>query len=554
MSPEALRALCAAVDPDGMMRVLGELARWVKLSGTAEEAASLAHIRTLLDGSGYRTTLIEHEAYISLPGPARVTVDGAELRALTHSMSLASPPGGLKGRLVAVGVGTEADFARAGDLGGAIVLAEGIASPAVAARASRAGAAGQLHVSPHAHLHEMCISPVWGSPDTETAAELPQTVACTISLADGTALKARLAAGEAPHVVLHAEVDTGWRRTPILQAELDSPGGTAETPFILFSGHHDTWYYGVMDNGAANATMLEAARLLATRRDAWRRGLRLCFWSGHSHGRYSGSTWYADEHWMELEQRCAVHVNVDSTGGVGATVLGNVPASAELSGLAAETLRATTNAEHGSRRMGRNADQSFWGIGIPSLFATFSEQPETPGVAMRNALGWWWHTPEDLLDKISPELLARDTRAYVHALGRLLTDPVLPIDHAAQADSLLGELRRIDAGCAGHGLPLDGLVAAAEAVRAASQSGPHADAALMRASRALVPLDQTRGDRFAHDPALPLPPWPVLDPLRRLAEAPAGWDQVPPLLVGARRARNRVAHALEEARRALASG
>lgn len=59
-----------------------------------------------------------------------------------------------------------------------------------------------------------------------------------------------------------------------------------------------------MDNGGANATMLEAARLLAERHHEWQRGLRICFWSGHSHGRYSGSAWYADEYWDELDKRC----------------------------------------------------------------------------------------------------------------------------------------------------------------------------------------------------------------------------------------------------------
>ncbi|HME25023.1 MAG TPA: M28 family peptidase [Acetobacteraceae bacterium] len=80
--------------------------------------------------------------------------------------------------------------------------------------------------------------------------------------------------------------------TPILVAELDGPD--PDGPFVLYSGHNDTWYYGVMDNGAANATMLELARLLAPQREKWRRGLRLWFWSGHSHERYSGSTWYAE--------------------------------------------------------------------------------------------------------------------------------------------------------------------------------------------------------------------------------------------------------------------
>src|SRR5262249_58921891 len=92
--------------------------------------------------------------------------------------------------------------------------------------ARAAGAAGQLHVSPHEHLHEMCISPVWGSPSDATLAELPATVACTISAADGAALRERLKAGRAPRVVLHAQVDTGWRKTPILTGDNDGTAGS----------------------------------------------------------------------------------------------------------------------------------------------------------------------------------------------------------------------------------------------------------------------------------------------------------------------------------------
>ena len=61
--------------------------------------------------------------------------------------------------------------------------------------------------------------------------------------------------GEAPAVTLFAEVDTGWRKTPILVAELPADPAATDEPFILFSGHHDTWYHGVMDNGTANITM-----------------------------------------------------------------------------------------------------------------------------------------------------------------------------------------------------------------------------------------------------------------------------------------------------------
>ncbi len=544
--PNDRDAVCDAVDGSRLMAHVRELARWIKLSGTPDELTSLRYFQARMDEYGYRTDLLLHDAYISLPGASRVAVDNQMLTSITHSFSRSSPSEGVAGRLVYVGDGEDADFASQ-DLRGAIVLTEGIASPAQAARSSRAGAVGQIQISPHEHLHEMCVSPVWGSPSPETLANLPSTVVCTVSHDDGSLLRDRLARGEQPRVTLHAEVDTGWRKTPILVADLDGP--VADGPFILFSGHHDTWYYGVMDNGSANATMLETARLLASERGAWRRGLRLCFWSGHSHGRYSGSAWYADQYWEELEQRCAVHVNVDSTGGVGAAVLSNTASAPELRGLAADAIRTQAGQDYAGKRMSRSSDQSFWGIGIPAMYGALSEQPPSP-VKMRNALGWWWHTPHDTLDKIDAANLVRDTKVYVHTLHRLLTDPVLPVDFAAHAEVLLAELGSLrDA--LGERFDLGGLIAAAGRLRAAASAGGASDQALMRASRALDPLYYTTGDRFTHDPALPLPAWPVLQPLRDLAKTVPESDEARFLAVSAVRGRNGLLHALRVATAAL---
>jgi hypothetical protein len=539
-------SLCEAVDGAVLMEHMGELARWVKLSGTPDELQSLRYVQGKLDEYGYRTRLIMHDAYISLPGKARVDVDNQTLTSITHSFSRSSSANGVSGPLVYVGDGDAADFTSR-DLRGSIVLLEGIASPAQAARASRAGAVGQVQISPHQYLHEMCVSPVWGNPSGETQSDLPTTVVCTVSNTDGSMLRERLLRGDAPKVTLHAEVDTGWRQTPILEAEINGPD--ADGPFILFSGHHDTWYYGVMDNGAANATMLEVARLAARERREWRRGLRLCFWSGHSHGRYSGSTWYADQNWDELERRCAVHVNVDSTGGVGAVMLKNAAAAPELTALAGEAIREQAGSDYSGKRMSRSSDQSFWGIGIPAMFGALSEQPPAP-VKMRNALGWWWHTPHDLLDKIDETNLVRDTRVFVHTLWRLLADPVLPLDFAAHARALLEELETLNL-LLGDRCSVHGLIEAATMLREKAAAGGHSDAALMRASRALAPIYYTSGERFSHDPALPLPAWPVLDPLRKLAKVAPGTDSAHFLTVGAMRGRNRVAYALRKAAEAL---
>lgn len=557
---------CASVQSDRLMAHMREFARRVKLSGTPEELESFRYLQAQLDGFGYRTTLLSHDAYISLPGPARVEVDGTALPCITHSMSRPSGDDGVAAELAYVGEGKPADLAGR-DLAGRIWLVDGIATPDVAARARDAGALGEIHVSPTEHRYEMCISPVWGSPSQHTRPALPSTVVCTVSRDDGAKLRERCERGERMTARLWTKVDTGWRKTPLLVADMaadDAPHSTKpDAPFVLFSGHHDTWHYGVMDNGGANATMLEAARILADRRAAWRRGLRLCFWSGHSHGRYSGSAWYADEYWDELDRRCAAHVNVDSTGGSGAVVLTDSAVVSELKAVAADAVRAVSGQAHAGHRPSRSSDMSFWGVGVPSMFGSISHQPPEP-VKMRNALGWWWHTPHDLIERIDPDFLVRDTCIVLLALERLLQSDVLPLDYVATADALAAELLALQTAL-GDRLDIDALSAATAALRtraqtardAARTAGPEQaralDRALMHASRALVPLNHTSGDRFRHDPALPLNPFPPLDGLRELAREPADSPDLPFFVVHARQARNRILQALRTATMALES-
>ncbi|MFM7778951.1 MAG: M28 family peptidase [Alphaproteobacteria bacterium] len=548
-----------AVNGAEMMDNLRHIAHWVKLSGTDEEREALNFIEKRMRDYGYTTKILLHDAYISLPGTASVRVAGKPTKAITQSFSCPSPPGGISGLPVYVGHGTEEDFAGK-DLRGRILLMEGMATPAAARRARLAGAIAELHISHHEHIHEMCISPIWGSPGEASLAELPTTVVCSISHAEGSALREALQAGRQPLITMEAEVDTGWRKTPILVAELPGPA-EEDNPFVLFSGHHDTWYHGVMDNGSANAGMMEVARLCAKNHSAWQRGLRICFWSGHSHGRYSGSAWYADAHWQELDQFCVAHVNVDSLGGMGATVLANAAAMAELHDLAHEAISLHTNETYKGKRKNRSSDDSFVGIGIPSMFGTLGEQPHKHQAA-RNALGWWWHTADDLIDKVDETNLVRDTRVMLHVVWRLLTSPILPLNHLAMLQSLQSEIdvlaKRLD-----DTIPISRLqTSLLEAIGLAerlgklgapkgTQAARKCNAALMRVSRALVPADYTDGDRFLHPHALPMPAWATLEPIRRLAETTAGTDAAKFAAVDALRAQNRIAFAVRQAKEAL---
>lgn len=558
----AYAAMRAKLSGAGMWAHLEVFDRHRKEAGSPGERESLAYIEARMREYGYGTELILHDAYISLPGPARVVADGTEIACITHAFSRASD--GLAAPLVYVGAGDEAGFAGA-DVRGRIVLVDGIANPVVTRRASLAGAAGQLHVSPHEHKHEMCISPVWGSPSVEKVDELPSTVVVSVAQADGERLKTKLEHSPEFEVTLHASVDTGWRTTPILIAELPGPDSGKDAPFVLFSGHHDAWYQGTMDNGGANATMMEVARLCAEQRGAWKRGMRIAFWSGHSQGRYSSSAWYADTHWEELERRALVHVNVDSTGGMGNTVVADTAAAAELRAVARAAIAAESGQTFQNRRMGRAGDQSFWGIGVPSIYGNMSEQParETAnasaavfggGKRLGHGTGWWWHTPDDRLDKMDRDILVRDTGIYLLTVWRLLTDPVLPLDYAEHARYLQEELRALREATP---FDIDLLVARAEALEAACErlnarraDATHADrlnTALKALSRLLVPLDYTQGDRFDHDPATPQGIYPALQTLRRLGRAAPGSDEARFAEIDAHRACNRVGYALAQA-------
>ncbi|MDR7499822.1 MAG: M28 family peptidase, partial [Armatimonadota bacterium] len=352
---------------------------------------------------------------------------------------------------------------------------------------------------------------------------------------------------------------------PLLVADLP---GTGEDTYVLLAGHVDSWYRGAMDNAAANAAMLEIARLMTRGRRY--RGLRLAFWSGHSHGRYAGSTWYADTFWDDLDRRCAVHLYIDSVGGRGATELARSYCMPETKAVGAAAVRKVAGQVYEGARVGRAGDQSFLGIGIPSLFMTLSEHPAdgpersadfalTGGAT--GGLGWWWHTPEDTPDKIDPAHLARDTAVYFEAVRAFCVKPLLPLDYAATASEVAAQLQTLQARL-GDRFDLSGCLTearalrrAARALRTAGKTAParrrrieRVNRALMRLGRILIPVLYTRSGRFDHDPATSIPPLPPLAGAEALADLSPDSAEAHALTVALTRGRNRLLDALRRAR------
>lgn len=539
------------------------IARWRREAGTEDERRAAAYVEGRLASAGLAARTLTHDAYISVPGEARLRVvapAAREVPCLTHSMGASTGPEGDSAEIVDGGTGSPAELAAAGAAGRYVLVdraspSERAAKQAVC-NAAAAGARGVVFVGGRL-AQEMCVSPVWGNPSERTVHDLVGLPLLSVAREDGAALAALCAEGR---VEIHAAaaVHTGWTRTPIVIGDL-APGHPEAEPgaYVLLSGHLDAWYRGAMDNAGANAAMLEIARLLASRRPSLRRGLRVAFWSGHSHGGYSSSAWYADHHWFDLEQHCVLHVNVDVIGAAGADRL-VTRATGEAAALAEWAMVEATGERAPVDRVSRSNDESFWGIGVPSLFGEVSRQPD-------GTFGWWLHTAEDTPDKLEAARLVRDTQIYLAAVERLLTDPVLPLDYASCAAAVREHLASLAEAGGGRFDLSPALAAAADLearcrrladVAATGSGGARAravNACLRDLGRMLVPALHQGAGRFAHDGALS-PAWlPTLGAVPRLAAAAADSDEAKRLLVDLVRARNALVYALRRACRRVES-
>ena len=180
-----------------------------------------------------------------------------------------------------------------------------------------------------------------------------------------------------------------------------------------------------------------------------------------------------------------------------------------------------------------------------------------------HGLGWWWHTPEDLIDKIDEKNLRADTQVFADTVWTLLSCDVLPLDYAAHARYFRARLKALAKGAGGRFdvKILNERAAALEAAskklsaKAAMAKTPKQHArinrALLKVSRAIVPVDYTKCCRFDHDPAMPAGTYPSLEPLAKLGQAPKGSDAEKFLITGLTRAKNRVAYAYAAATREI---
>lgn len=547
------------ISAEQMWPHLEKLCEWDRTTGTEGEFAAVDYVRSVLEGWGLPVTVHEYRAYISHPisGGLEVQIGGEKVQipAKTRAFSANTPDEGVSGGLVSIQGGTnmfKADNAvnliTPKTVGGKIVISES-GSRGTMLAAKKAGAVGYIHMWPSDEdvIHEGIVTPVWGTPTPETAGNIPSFPIISIKHNDGLRLRAAIDKGEVM-ATLHSVAETGWRT--VKMPVTDIPG--KEKDFVLVAGHIDSWHYGATDNATGNVSCMELARVLKKHQSRLLRGVRIAWWVGHSTGRYSGSTWYADNHWQDLDENCVAYINIDSPGSLGATDYSEVTAVPETARIVTDAVVDLTGQTPAIDRPLRAGDQSFWGVGLPSLYMLLSNRPEGQRAAVGGCgMGWWWHAEEDLLDKADREVLEKDTRIYAHSLLRLTQDEILPLDLEAQVAELKSQLDGIARDAGSHvdlssvTASLDRLADALPAVR--SLPANRANKAIKTVSHALTTLGFTYGNRFDHDPAMPLPEFPSLAAARKLSSLDPESDAYGFLLNRLVRNRNMVNHEIKRA-------
>ena len=478
-------------------------------AGPGEDRAA-EYIAGELRAAGVPVTVHEFDAFLSYPIRATLEVlepERRQFRCLTHSFARATGPDGLIADLIALEDGALHRGA------GRAALLDGLATPVTVLRASKAGCTAVIFANQDVMLHNMIVTTIWGTPGLEQLERLPSVPVVTVNKADGEALKRLLAQGRGVRVRIVTEVKTGWFRSKLPEARI--PGTEEPERFVLVGGHSCAWEVGTTDNATGDACLIELARILWANRSALKRSVRLCWWPGHSHGRYSGSTWYADSFFTDLAEGCLAYHNIDSPGVKGATKYIARHTTAEAQRFCRDVIRRVTGqAEAPIHRPSRAADQSFLANGVPA-FSTYpflpDDHPDRRPWTGGSANAWWWHSEFDTRDKADLDILTLDAKVSLTAVMELANAEVLPFDHVDTVQEIQGFLGALQEKAGGH-LDLTPateaagrFLAAAAALRgaAAEARGPAVRAvndALMRLSRILNPVIYSTSGRFHHDP------------------------------------------------------
>jgi hypothetical protein len=576
----------AAVDKDKLWKHveylcgLGE-----KFSGTPESKQAVDYFVESVREYDVPVEVYEFDSFLSYPSHDRskdatlevVAPSGIKVNCQSHAMSGSALL--VECELVDVGPGDLKDY-EGKDVEGKIVLVDFAAlwTPERLYIAQQKGAVGQITISGDPVIHDMVVTTVWGTPTKESSKRIPKIPIVSITNEDGKRLR-ELCRNNQVRIKLSVDIWKGWKKVylPVVHIE----GREYPEKYFLVHGHFCSWGDGMTDNVGGNVHFIEMAKIFWKYRDHLKKGVKIAWWPGHSQGRYSGSTWFADQFWEDLNKNCFAEMNIDSPGVIGATILQTACTSElkQFNEYNMEELAYTfinspvqTNASTGIFRAG---DQSFTGIGISRIelhTAIPDGSPLKGKTTGGGGGGWWWHTLQDTIDKGDKDLLHLHLMVNMSTITRLCNAEILPFNFTPVPDDfkeVLEELHEIANGafdvsplikkCSEMKQSAEALedrlntLMTTYATKNDEEKKPYkallarVDENLMEIIHTLQPVFCTESGRFEQDPAIRIPPIPGLQPIRELAAMDQGGDDARFLKTGLVRQRNKVSHALSQA-------
>lgn len=336
------------------------------------------------------------------------------VKAVSLGWSPPTPAGGLEADIVDVGMGTEAEFAKAEPARGSILLVhsqvirtwadlfgEYNRAPAILDHAIASGAAAVLWMSSREHkLLYRHVNNFLGQID-----RLPQAL---VAREDAQRMARLLASGQRVRVRLEMPNKVGG---PVEEHNVVAEIRGRERPeeIVMLGAHLDSWEMGTgaLDNGCNAALVIDAARAIVAAGVKPRRTLRFVLWSGEEQG-LIGSWQYVQQHRAELDNIVA-YVNFDEGIGrvVGYSLGGREDVEPALREILAPIASWGSNTHTADAFIGTD-NFDFMIEGIPTLVATQEEHNYIVN----------YHASSDTFDKVDiRELKLHTALAAVTVFG-----------------------------------------------------------------------------------------------------------------------------------------
>ena len=540
-----------------------------RLSGSEEERNIVGYFKEVLARDKVPVTVHEIDGYVSFPGESSLEIlspNPERIPCSTFAQIRPTGEEGVEAEVVYAGHGGLADYQEL-DVRGKIVLVELSYSPPRPEKvriATMKGAAGQIMMNwglpEHDSLPLGTVKAIWGNPTDEDFHLMPTLPVVGVTRGDGEKLREAVRQGNV-RARLTARAERRWGT--ILLPHIVIPGTGESKKFVLVGGHYDAWGGGVTCNATGSAVKLELARILWANRKKLLHNIWVTFWPGYETGIMEGSSWFVDRYWDELSQNGILYLNVDSPGLKDADLFRATtsPQVFRFHQAMAKEILGEKITEY--LRVARTGDQSFFGVGVPSINGRHNPTEERKKEWHGATLGWWYHSAKDTWDKMDTGNLMADARMMMAYTVRLADSAVLPFDYVFSADEIIARLSDLQKN-AGDRIDLSRELKWARAYRQGAvklrqeaeklaksprkaKGVQNLNECLMQISRILTPVVSTVKGKYGQDSyglSALSKPMPALEGVNDLAKLPEGSAESKLLMTRLVRERNKVADAL----------